>query len=132
MTIRNLEYLFQPRSVALIGASSRSGSVGAVLATNLLSAGFDGPVLLVNPKHDHVQGQQSYPDVASLPQCPDLGIVCTPPETVPKIIAALATRGTKAAIGVDNFDRRCSTRPGRRCCESSDPTVSASWFPLWA
>lgn len=111
MTVRNLEYLFKPRSVALVGASNRPESVGSVLATNLLGAGFNGPVLLVNPKHDTIQGERSYPDVAALPECPDLGIVCTPPETVPQLVDALARRGTKAAIVISaGFGERQDAR----------------------
>jgi acyl-CoA synthetase (NDP forming) len=46
MSIRNLEYLFKPRSIALIGASDKPASVGGVLTRNLTKAGFDGPVAL--------------------------------------------------------------------------------------
>ncbi len=98
MTIRNLNYLFQPRSVALIGASTRAGSVGAVLAHNLFSAGFAGPVMPVNPKYVAVEGVLAYRDVASLPMAPDLAVIATPPETVPGLIAELGARGTKAAV----------------------------------
>ncbi|MGK2942774.1 MAG: CoA-binding protein, partial [Immundisolibacter sp.] len=98
MTIRNLNYLFQPRSVALIGASTRAGSVGAVLAHNLFSAGFAGPVMPVNPKYVAVEGVLAYKNVASLPMAPDLAVIATPPETVPGLIAELGARGTKAAV----------------------------------
>ena len=67
MTIRNLDRLFSPESVALIGASRTPGSVGAVLARNLFNSGFDGPVMPVNPKHRAIEGVLAYPDVDSLP-----------------------------------------------------------------
>jgi acetyltransferase len=51
MTIRNLEFLFKPKSIALIGASKRPGPLGTVLARNLLRSGFEGPVMPVNPIH---------------------------------------------------------------------------------
>ncbi|HSA79441.1 MAG TPA: bifunctional acetate--CoA ligase family protein/GNAT family N-acetyltransferase [Geminicoccaceae bacterium] len=98
MTIRNLEHMFRPRSVALIGASKDSGSVGAVLAHNLFNGGFDGPVMPVNPKHQAIQGVLTYPDIASLPVTPELAIISTPPAVVPAIVAELAARGTKAAV----------------------------------
>ncbi|HEX7035490.1 MAG TPA: bifunctional acetate--CoA ligase family protein/GNAT family N-acetyltransferase [Pseudomonadales bacterium] len=98
MSIRNLEYLFEPRSVALIGASKRPGSVGSVIARNLFGSGFDGPVLPVHPRHQSVQGVLAYPDVASLPVVPDLAIIATPPATVPGLVAELGERGTRAAI----------------------------------
>jgi len=98
MTVRNLEYLFEPRSVALIGASRKEGSVGSVIARNLFKSGFEGPVMPVNPKHRAVQGVLAYPDVASLPVTPDLALIATPPQTVPGIVAELGERGTRAAV----------------------------------
>ena len=98
MSIRNLEFLFKPKSIALIGASKKALSVGAVLAHNLFSAGFDGPVMPVNPKHRKIKGVRAYPDVANLPETPDLAVIATPPSSVPGIIAELGERGTKAAV----------------------------------
>ncbi|MBA1147539.1 bifunctional acetate--CoA ligase family protein/GNAT family N-acetyltransferase [Ectothiorhodospiraceae bacterium WFHF3C12] len=98
MSIRNLDYLFKPRSVAVIGASKTAKSVGDVLSRNLFNSGFDGPVMPVNPKHRAIQGVLAYPDVESLPMTPDLAVVATPPETVPGIIAQLAEAGTRAAV----------------------------------
>lgn len=98
MSIRNLEHIFKPRSVALIGASRRPGSVGAVLARNLLTSGFDGPVMPVNPKYRAIEGVLTYPDIASLPVTPDLAVISTPPQSVPGIVAELGERGGKAAI----------------------------------
>jgi acetyltransferase len=100
MTVRNLEHLFNPKAVALIGASDQPSSVGGVVGRNLRDGGFRGPIMLVNPKHAEIEGQRCYPDVASLPAAPELAIVATPPETVAGIIAALGERGTKAAIVV--------------------------------
>ena len=98
MTIRNLDFLFKPKSVALIGASTRPLSVGSVIGRNLLRSQFGGPVMPVNPKHADVGGVIAYPDVASLPVAPDMAVICTPPGTVPQIIADLGRRGTKAAV----------------------------------
>lgn len=98
MSVRNLDSIFKPKSVALIGASTRAHSVGAVTAENLRSAGFAGQILLVNAKHSDVAGTTAYPDIASLPLTPELAIVCTPAQTVPGLIAELGARGTKAAI----------------------------------
>jgi acetyltransferase len=98
MTVRNFEHLFQPRSVALIGASSRQGSVGLVVARNLLDGGFSGPVWLVNPKHTEIAGRTCYPDAAALPEAPDLAIIATPPQTVPRLIGQLGAKGTRAAV----------------------------------
>jgi acetyltransferase len=98
VSIRNLDGLFKPRSVALIGASKERSSVGAVLAHNLFNSGFDGPIMPVNPRHAAIEGVLTYPDAASLPVVPDLAVIATPPPTVPKLIGELASRGTKAAV----------------------------------
>lgn len=98
MSVRNLDKMFHPASVALIGATARPGSVGAVLLRNLLRGAPQQVPLLVNPKHRTLEGLPVYRDVASLPATPDLAIIATPPETVPGIVAALGARGTRAAI----------------------------------
>lgn len=98
MTVRNLQFLFRPKAVALIGASDRTSSVGATVMRNLLEAGFDGPIWPVNPKHSVVAGRLAYRSVADLPAVPELAVICTPPAAVPKLIAELGERGTRAAI----------------------------------
>ena len=98
MTIRNLDHLFKPSSIALIGASGDKGSVGAQIAHNLFRSGFDGPIMPVNPKHRAIQGVLTYPDIASLPITPDLALIATPPATVPGIVDELGDRGTKAVV----------------------------------
>ncbi len=98
MTIRNLDRLFRPRSLAVIGATNRAGAVGNIVMRNILSGGFKGPVMPVNPKHEAVAGVLAYPDVASLPKVPDMAVICTPPEPIPDLIDALGARGTRAAI----------------------------------
>lgn len=98
MTTRNLNYFFDPQSVALIGASSQAGSVGSVLVRNLVRGRLDAPVFAVNPKREHVFTLPAYPDVTSLPQIPDLAVIATPPKTIPDIIGELGAKGTKAAV----------------------------------
>ena len=98
MSVRNLEGLFHPRSVAVIGASERPGSVGAVVLANLLAGGFKGPIWPVNRAHATVDGKPAWHDVESLPQAPDLAVICTPAATVPALMEQLARKGTRAAI----------------------------------
>jgi acetyltransferase len=105
MTIRNLDSLFRPRSVALIGASDRAGAIGAMVLRNLREAGFKGPVYPVNPKHAALQGLTAYPSIAALPETPDLAVVATPAPSVPPLIAQAAARGTKSAVVISaGFD----------------------------
>jgi acetyltransferase len=64
MSTRNLQYLFEPKSVAVIGASARPHSVGATVLANLLAGGFRGELYAVNPKYDELAGRPVYRDVA--------------------------------------------------------------------
>ncbi|NRF70978.1 bifunctional acetate--CoA ligase family protein/GNAT family N-acetyltransferase [Aquincola sp. S2] len=98
MSIRHLDKLLSPTSIAVIGASDRSGSVGATVWRNLRGGAFAGPVHAVNPRLARLDGEPVFPNVAALPQAPDLALICTPPATVPGLIAELAQRGTRAAI----------------------------------
>ncbi len=98
MSIRHLDSLFDPRSVAVIGASDRPGSVGATVWQNLRAGGFTGPRWAVNPKRAQVGGEPAHASVASLPGVPELAVVCTPAHTVAGLIAELGARGTRAAV----------------------------------
>ncbi|MBV7535262.1 bifunctional acetate--CoA ligase family protein/GNAT family N-acetyltransferase [Duganella sp. sic0402] len=101
MSIRNLDRLFQPRSVAVIGASDNPQRIGTRVLANLLAGDFvkhGGSVWPVNPKHQKLQGLQAYGRVNALPLAPDLAIICTPPATVPGLISELGQAGGKAAI----------------------------------
>ena len=98
MSTRNLEALFWPRSVAVIGASNRPRSVGNVTMRNLLDAGFEGPTFPVHPRDHEVAGIAAYASVSALPEVPDLAVIATPAATVPGIVADLAAAGTRAAI----------------------------------
>ncbi len=98
MSVLNLDKLFHPGSVALIGATDRAGAVGKVVLDNLLRGGFKGPIYAVNPRRPAIPGVAVYADVASLPATPDLAVIATPAAAVPGIITELGRRGTSAAI----------------------------------
>lgn len=118
MSIRNLQGMFAPRSVAVIGPSTKPQSAGAALMRNLLQAGFGGPILPVHPKATAIQGVLAYRDVASLPVAPDLAVIATPPEAVPQLIADLGARGTRAVVvitaGLTDDCKEGSAVVGRR------------------
>jgi len=98
MTTRNLEAVFKPATVALIGASPEAGSLGRVVLGNLLRAGFEGRVWPVNPKHDEIMRVRCYRAVAELPRPPDLGVVVTPPRIVPQVVTELGAAGARGAV----------------------------------
>ncbi len=81
-----LDPIFLPKSVAVIGASERAGSVGRSVLWNLLSSPFGGTVFPVNSKRSNVLGIKAYPSVKELPEKVDLVVVTTPADTVPALI----------------------------------------------
>ena len=117
MSVRNLDYLFKPKSIALVGASTRASSVGAVLARNLLRGGFKGPVMPVNPKHHVIESVLTYPDIASLPETTDLAVISTPANVVPQIVQELGARGTRAAVVITAGFGESRDRTGRELQE---------------
>lgn len=113
MTVRNLDRMFAPRSVAVIGASQRPDSIGFRIMQNLREAGFPGPVIPVNPHAESIAGVLACASVAELPIVPDLAVVCTPPGAVPGVIADLGARGTRAAVVITAGLSELSDESGR-------------------
>ncbi|MFZ4427775.1 MAG: GNAT family N-acetyltransferase [Saprospiraceae bacterium] len=72
---RQLENIFNPKSIAVIGASSREGTAGQALFQNLKSSGFEGRLFAVNPRHETVQGYPAYPGIDLIPEKVDLAII---------------------------------------------------------
>jgi len=90
--------MFAPRSVAVIGASSRAGTVGRSVLENLLHGGFQGKVYPVNAKNPEVLGLKAYKSVRDIPEAVDVAVVCTPAATVPQLIADCVDARTKSAV----------------------------------
>jgi acetyltransferase len=114
VTVRNLDKLFAPRSVAVVGATDRPGSVGTVVLRNVLSCGFKGEIYPVNPNRKSVSGLKCYPSAESLPAIPELAIICLPPGAVAGSISDFAKRGTKAAIVLTAGLDRALTADGQK------------------
>lgn len=98
MSVRNLDKLIAPGSVALIGASVKPHSMGGTVLKRLTAAGFKGPIHLVNPKYSEIDGRPCFPNLAAVPGPVDLGVIVTPPQTVPRLIGELAEAGARAAV----------------------------------
>ena len=110
MSTRNLDALLNPASVVVVGASARPDSLGAIVWRHLRAGAYKGPVYALNPKHRRLDGQSVYARADELPAAADLALVCTPPATVPGVIAELGRCGTRAAIvlsaGLDATQRQ--------------------------
>ena len=90
--------LLKPRSVAVIGASADAAKTSGRPVAYLRKHGFAGAIYPVNPKADRIGDLACYPDVGSLPEAPDVGIVLLGAERAHTAVKALAERGTAAAI----------------------------------
>ena len=93
-----LDGLFNPQSIAVIGATAREGSVGRTIIENLTTGTSRAKLYAVNPKHEEVLGVRCYRDIASIPQKVDLAVVITPAPTVPAVIAECVEAGVRAAV----------------------------------
>lgn len=93
-----LDAIFAPKTVAVIGATEKAGSVGRTLLWNLISNPFGGTVFPVNPKRPSVLGIKAYPTISTVPEPVDLAVVVTPAPTVPSVIGECVDAGVKGAI----------------------------------
>jgi acetyltransferase len=93
-----LDSIFNPKSVALVGASERVGSVGRNVLWNLLSSPFGGTIFPVNQKRSNILGVRTYPSVRELPEVPDLVVITTPAGTVPDILRECVEFGIPGGI----------------------------------
>jgi acetyltransferase len=93
-----LNAIFEPKSIAVVGATEKAGSVGRTILWNLISNPFGGTVFPVNARRASVLGIKAYPNLAALPEQVDLAVIVTPAATVPGIIAECVEAGVKGAI----------------------------------
>ena len=97
--------MLAPKSIALIGASEKPGSVGHALLENLQS--FRGRVFPINPNHARLLGQKAFPTIRDTPQEVDLAVIATPAATVPGIVAECAAAGVKGAVIISAGFKEC-------------------------
>ncbi|MGH7248028.1 MAG: acetate--CoA ligase family protein, partial [Pseudomonadota bacterium] len=115
MSTYQLDRLFSPQSVAVIGASPRNTSPGRAVLENLRHAGFAGPVHLVNAHYGAIEGVLAVKTYEQLDQAPDLVVIAVPPQAVPAVVAAAGAKGTTAGIiltsglghGPDSLAEQC-------------------------
>ncbi len=93
-----LEAIFSPRTIALIGASRRAGSVGQSLLANLLGSRFQGIIFPVNPNAAGVLGLKAYPSVLEIPDPVDLAIIAVPSRLVPEVLDECGKKGIVGAV----------------------------------
>ncbi len=96
--VNNLDFIFKPHSIAVIGASNREGSVGRALFANILFNGYTGMVFPVNPKAKSVLGVKAYSSILDIEDEIDLSILIVPAVTVPAVLAECGQKKVKGAI----------------------------------
>ena len=93
MATLNLDKIFRPKRVAVIGASDTPNSIGSIVLRNLIGESFDRVIYPVNSERESVHGVQAYPDLASVPKLPELAVVCSAATEVPGIVAECGQAG---------------------------------------
>lgn len=96
----SLDTFFDPKSVAVIGASNTPGKLGYIAIENLMKIGYPGKIYPVNPRVSEVLGLKAYPNVKDIPGPVDVGLVLVPAEVAIGVIADLAEKGVKHAVVV--------------------------------
>src|SRR5690349_2708583 len=99
--IANRHYLtplFEPGSVAIVGATEKKPKVGEVLVSNMLAAGYRGALFAVNPKYSRVRGVPCFGAIAQLPAKVDLAVIATPPRSVPELVEQCGKAGVRAVV----------------------------------
>ncbi|MBN1880287.1 GNAT family N-acetyltransferase [bacterium] len=98
MAVHNLDGIFKPQRIALLGVTPNPKSVGGSVLQNLIGGGFRGVVYPVNPTSEAVLGIQCYPNLDAVPRTPDLAIICTPAEQVPDVVTNCGEKGIRGVI----------------------------------
>ena len=94
----DLTKMFNPDSVAIVGASNSAGKVGYIIVNNMINDGFEGNIYPINPKDDEIQGLKAYKNVSDLPEVPDLVIVSIPSVLVNPVVEECGEFGVKNMV----------------------------------
>ncbi|WP_152208649.1 GNAT family N-acetyltransferase [Marinobacter changyiensis] len=114
MGTRYLESLFNPASIVIVGASERADNLGGMVLRNIMGGGYPGRLLVIN-EHDYenVHGVPCIRRISQMDFSPSLAIICTPPDTVPKLIRKLGKAGVRTAIVMTGGMSRAHSKTGQ-------------------
>ncbi len=105
MSTVNLHKIFNPESIAVIGAGEKQGTIGSSIMSNLVNGGFNGKVFPVNPKYKDVMGFRCFPDVAAIEYSVDMAVIATPIDTVPLLVESCGKAGIAGAVIISSGGR---------------------------
>ncbi len=100
--LHNLDAVFSPKSVAVVGASNDPTKWGGTILANMMSGGFPGALYPVNPRSESIFGLPAFPSLGDLPEVPDLVIVAVPARLVPEVIDECASLGVRAVVVISS------------------------------
>ncbi|USS40079.1 CoA-binding protein [Thermococcus aggregans] len=96
--IKQLERIFEPKSIAIIGASPRPGKIGNMVLKNIISGGYEGKIYPINPNYDEILGFKCYDSILDVPDTVDLAILAVPSSIVPKALEECGEHGVAGAV----------------------------------
>lgn len=117
MGFKEMEKIFNPETIAVVGATNRKGHVGYSILENLLSSGYEGTVYPVNPKRKSVQSVKTYPSILKVPDKVDLAVIATPSKTVQGIVEECGEAGVHGIVIISSGFKE-SGKEGKDMCES--------------
>ncbi len=94
----NLDRIFDPKSVAVIGASESKGTIGHAIIANLVEGGYEGEILPINPKYSTIQGLKAFKSISEVQSSVDLAVIATPISTVTDIVRDCVKAGVGSAV----------------------------------
>lgn len=94
----NLDAIFKPRSIAVVGTSRKHGTIGRQILYNLVAYGFNGPVFPVNPKTQYVNSIKCYPSISAIPDHVDLAVIVVPKEVVLSVAEECGEKGVNGLV----------------------------------
>jgi acetyltransferase len=98
MSLYNLDRIFDPKCIAVVGASEKKGSIGSAIMRNLLEGGFEGDLFPVNPNYDALYGLKAFGSLTQTEKVPDLAVIATPISTVPGVVGECTRKGVGGSI----------------------------------
>ena len=108
-----LDSILRPKTVAIIGATDRRGSVGRTILENLLRGPFGHSTYPVNPRHDEILGAHCYPTIGDVPRAVELAVVVTPAVTVPGVVRECVAAGVRGAVIISAGFKETGTEGAR-------------------
>ncbi len=109
----SLEKLFEPKSIAIIGATAKKEKVGYAILKNIIDGGYKGKVFPINPKYEEIEGFRVYKSILDIDEPVDLAIVAIPIQYVPSLMEDLGKKGVKAAVVISAGGKEAGEK-GRR------------------